>query len=261
MQPELLQMQLDILVNRKEKMISAYAMLGVSPNASIQDIEIAYQKIQLRYSNERLQTEAGAAERFGQIQNSYRILTDPDSRAAHDRKLTNQANAASSKRIAPVIVDETASIWSKPIVWMLMLIIALFAGGGYMSYKRDEARKVVAAQELAAMKLEAEQAEKDRQSQFAKEQDKRRADQNAAYAEQRLRNDSRQLGYQAQYNQQAAESSMLSQVAAEQRDAQRREQEQKYQRDRDTQEARMRAESDKRRIRELCYQNYGKPNC
>jgi curved DNA-binding protein CbpA len=243
-------------------MKSAYHVLGVPGNANAEDIDIAYRKAQLHYSPERMANDASVAERFAEVRNAYQILRDAESRAAHDRKLAHAGTPVASR--APrtvVVVTEEVSWFSRPLFWLIMVVVLLFAGGTYISNKREDARKEVAAKELALKKQQDDDAEKDRQLQLAAERSKQQAQIKAENDERRLRYDAQNTAARAEYATRAAQDSQSSRYAAEQREAQRREYEQRAQRDRETNDARQRVEADKRRIRELCYQQYRRADC
>ena len=105
----------------------------------------------------------GALARFKEVQVAYDILRQPDSRAAHDRKL----RAASSPKIVltPVETREPSSPAMKAMIVGAVVVCSMVAAGYYMSYQRDQTRKLIAQQELAAKKLEMETEEINRKAQ------------------------------------------------------------------------------------------------
>ena len=60
-----------------------YELLEVSPSASQETIERMYRFFAQRYHPDR---DTGDAELFGQISDAYRVLKEPESRAAYDSK-------------------------------------------------------------------------------------------------------------------------------------------------------------------------------
>ena len=64
--------------------INYYDLLGVSPDASAEEIHRAYRRLARRYHPD---TGAGAQERarFHQLSNAYEVLRDPGQRARYDR--------------------------------------------------------------------------------------------------------------------------------------------------------------------------------
>lgn len=65
-------------------MADYYELLGVSRDATPEDIKKAYRKLALQYHPDR-NKEAGASETFAAINNAYAVLSDPDKRAHYDR--------------------------------------------------------------------------------------------------------------------------------------------------------------------------------
>jgi curved DNA-binding protein len=61
-----------------------YAILGVSKDASQQDIQRAYRKLARKYHPD-VNKDPGAEERFKEVGEAYEVLKDPDKRAKYDR--------------------------------------------------------------------------------------------------------------------------------------------------------------------------------
>jgi DnaJ-class molecular chaperone len=62
-----------------------YAVLGIGATASAADIKRAYRRLARRYSPDINLWDAEARPLFEEIAEAYRILSDPESRAAYDR--------------------------------------------------------------------------------------------------------------------------------------------------------------------------------
>jgi peroxiredoxin len=76
-----------------------YTLLGVTPDASQQEIEQAYQRQRERYSVERVaemdeDIRQIAQKRTADIEHSYRVLSDPEQRHAYDASIGQQPGVA-----------------------------------------------------------------------------------------------------------------------------------------------------------------------
>lgn len=62
-----------------------YEILGISKNASQDDIKKAYRKVAMQYHPDRNPGNKEAEEKFKEAAEAYEILSDPDKRAQYDR--------------------------------------------------------------------------------------------------------------------------------------------------------------------------------
>ena len=61
-----------------------YEVLGVSKNASAEDLKGAFRKLALKYHPDR-NKDKGAEEKFKEINEAYQVLSDDEKRAQYDR--------------------------------------------------------------------------------------------------------------------------------------------------------------------------------
>ena len=62
-----------------------YEVLGVSRDASDEDIKKAYRRLAMKYHPDRNNGDKAAEEKFKQVGEAYAVLSDPQKKAAYDR--------------------------------------------------------------------------------------------------------------------------------------------------------------------------------
>ena len=77
-------------------MKSAYTVLGVPGNASADDIEQAYLKGTAHYSASKFSDDKSSVDKVLAIRDAYKLLSNYEMRAAHDRKLTATLSRSTS---------------------------------------------------------------------------------------------------------------------------------------------------------------------
>jgi curved DNA-binding protein CbpA len=235
-------------------------VLGLPGNASQEEIDVAFGKAEGLFSRERLAEEDGALARLNEIRSAYQVLRDPPSRAAHDRKLLEQVRPAARPRPVMVAVEEPSPV-RKVLGVGLVLVAVVFAAGIFVTHRNAESRRLLAAQELAA-RQSAEQEARHRQ-----EEEERVAARRAATARQAEANERRLVQETRVSTARASQDMRMQEAAAAQgqrvelAEAQRREAVRLSDERRAAQEARMRTERDKQRVRDMCYQLYRRPDC
>lgn len=240
-------------------MKSCYVILGVPGNASDEEIDEAFKKASAHYSKERLVEDPEAAKRLGAIRDAYKILSNAEMREAHDRKLS-----AASKPLAPrprVVIEAEPSRVNTVLIALALVVVAMFAIGGYMSHSRNQTRKAVAAQELAQKKIEAEEAAQAQALQAKQDADRLRAQADAERKDRQFRAEataSLRNATHAELQQQALAARALDNERREKQRseaaAQRAEQQKVY-------ESQQRVARDRQAIRDLCMMQYGRSNC
>jgi len=239
-------------------MRSAYLVLGIPGNASEEEIEIAFSRAKKLYTPETLASTEGAIERFNEVKMAYDVLRNADSRAAHDRKLATAQRPGPSTR--PIVVQENSAA-GKLLAYGLMLAAAIFAAGFFISYKNAEARKQQAALELAS-KAEAAKAEQDKRTEAERlDRERTQAKASAEAEDRRISAEGQLAAARASSERMRQEQNALQMQRMATAEAHRQEAALRADQRRTEMEARMRIEADKRRIRELCYQNYRRYDC
>ena len=62
-----------------------YDLLGVSREATAEEMKKAYRKQAVKYHPDKNPGDAAAEEKFKEISHAYEVLKDPQKRAAYDR--------------------------------------------------------------------------------------------------------------------------------------------------------------------------------
>ena len=238
-------------------MKSAYQVLGLPHNAAPEEIEAAFREVQAHYTHEKLAREDGAIDRFDEARTAYQVLRNPDTRAAHDRKLI-AAKAATPRRVVIEAAEPDRSPYARFFWGGIAVIVLLFAAGAYVSSRNADLRAKTAAAEKAAAEIKARE-EKERLELQARDDERKRLEAaRADAAERRLRYESHSIAADQSWRNARSEE-----YAAQQRrqEAMSREYARAAEERRLQYEARRRVADDQQRIRELCWQNYGRPNC
>ena len=241
-------------------MKSAYSILGIPGNAGSEEIEEAFLRGTKHYSGQRLVADPKAIEKLTELREAHKLLTNPELRAARDRKLSAASNKPSSQPRVVIEAEETP--WfSKPLNLIAVAVIFIFAAGGYMSYSRMQAAKEQAARALAQQKLDAEAAliAERKQEQVDAERARKLAEQDRQ--ERQFRTESSAVARAAAYTEVQQQAATTRQIEADRREAQRKVQETKNEERQRTNDAARKLALDKQRLRELCYQNYRRYDC
>lgn len=240
-------------------MKSAYLTLGLPGNASREDIETAYLTAQAFFTKERLVADPSLLQRREQVQEAYKVLSNAELRAAHDRKL---AAATAARQTAPV----PSAVTSEPspfrkLIPLALVCVALFAAGQWWVAQREAQRQQTLLLEQQAKQLAAQQAAAEAARLREEEAAQRRKVQEDEARERQLRRDAQSASQQTQslVNQQLQYQRQLTQEE-ERRQRQLKQEEQQRQRDAESAAQKQQAR-DQAQLRNLCIINHGRPNC
>jgi curved DNA-binding protein CbpA len=91
-----------------------YAVLGVDPDASDVQLKVAYRRLARQWHPDRCEAP-DAEQRFAQISEAYRVLSDVDSRAAYDRTRPVLTPGAMVRETQQIGVDDLlGTLFAKP---------------------------------------------------------------------------------------------------------------------------------------------------
>jgi hypothetical protein len=233
-----------------EAMKSAYAVLGIPGNADASEIEAAYLKGIQYYSKER-------------------IAQNPDFLDKRtDRKLSTALSNSPTSAPRVILLEQEAPWFSKPLNLIALLVVLVFAVGGYMSYSRQQEKKARADSELAQKQLDIEAAKIAQQNQARQDQidaQRLRLAAESERNERQLRSESSAVANQAaamvSQEQQQLNRQLESDRRNEQQLAQQRARDAKNEERQRVVDAERRVATDKQKLRDLCWQNYRKYDC
>lgn len=219
-----------------------YDILEVSENASQEVIHAAYSRLSEKLKSKIANEHAPDAEiLLRALTDAFRTLSSPQSRNRYDASL--------AAKIA--VYEDDEPFWTKTKI-ALMSVIMIVAFGAYAKHSREVERE-----QTERARIVAEQAEKDRLAKLEAEHAQLARDK-----EIQDRRDAAQLQQQFERDRRYAESISSRNTQQLTYDQQRAERDQRsaqrtadYDRQRQEQEARRQAEGDKRRLRELEYEN------
>lgn len=279
-------------------MKSAYQVLGVSPDAPIDDIRAACTR-ELRQAALQAETAGAleAAARRAEIRVAWEILSSTERRAAHDRSLAGvpppqahvpatapefslepvaAAPAAllaaapparpprSGPRPKPVVVDNGPALPRGLLAALLALAVVIGAVWWMNQQRAERARHQAEAEAAETLRREEQErlAQRQREAAEAAEQKARaQAERQAESSERRLRQEASMSALRIQADEARRQADEQRALRQAQDEAWRRQSEERLAEQRRVAEAQRIVEADKRRVRELCMQNYGRPNC
>ncbi len=240
-------------------MRSAYAVLGVPGNATPEEIREAFDRAAAFYTPEKIALGNGIVDKFNELKTAYDVLRDPQSRAAHDRKLSAVRPTPAPARVQ--VIHEEESPVRRLLLWGVVLVAVLFGAGMFLHWRATEARKEQAALEIISRKQAEKEEEKRRQEAQVAEAERLAAKLKAEADDRRFAAEGQYAAMRATSERARQESNALQAQRMATAEAQRQEAAAAMQEQRNASEARMRVEADKRRVRELCIQLYRRVDC
>lgn len=221
---------------------SLYDLLEVSEVASNEVMHAAYSRLSEKLKSKiALENSTDSEIQLRALTDAYRTLSNPQSRQRYDNSLA----------MKNVVYEEDAPFWTK-IKQVIFGVIALLAVGAYAKHSQNIEREQTERARIAA-----EQAEQDRQAKLEEEKERLAREQ-----ELQQRQDVAQQQAQLERDRRYADSISTrsqSQQFYDQRRIERedRAEQQRAENERRRQEqaAQRQAEAEKRRLRELEYEN------
>jgi curved DNA-binding protein CbpA len=241
-------------------MKTLYAVLGAEPDADQGDLENAYLRLKARYPQAKLDSDENARIQFQGITQAYKTLSDPDTRAAYDKRL-----AKAGVRTTTMAVDEHADGWLSPRYMVVGGLIVLMIAGMWFYNAREQTR---IQKDVADRTLRLVEQEKQREADQREAEEQRRQMQ-ASNSQQRqdemrerqLRNEAAASIRDAQNQSQRAESQVMAAQRQQQYDQQNRDRQEQAAKQRAAYEAERRIQNDKQQLRSMCMQRYNRPDC
>jgi curved DNA-binding protein CbpA len=241
-------------------MKTLYAVLGAEPDADQGDLENAYLRLKARYSQAKLDSDENARIQFQGITQAYKTLSDPDTRAAYDKRL-----AKAGVRTTTMVVDEHADGWLSTRYMVVGGLIVLMIAGMWFYNAREQTR---IQKDIVDRTLRLVEQEKQREAEQREAEEQRRQMQ-ASNSQQRqdemrerqLRNEAAASIRDAQNQSQRAESQVMAAQRQQQYEQQNRDRMEQAAKQRAAYEAERRVQNDKQQLRSMCMQRYNRPDC
>lgn len=102
-----------------------YQILGVSPNASSEDIKLQYRKLALKLHPDKNRDDPNATEKFQELQEAYEVLSDAERRTAYDQNSDFILRVFAEGSNDDTHRDTFLSVPSSRTFWCLMVEAAL----------------------------------------------------------------------------------------------------------------------------------------
>lgn len=241
-------------------MKTLYAVLGVEPDADQGDLENAFLRLKARYPQAKLDADETARIQFQGISQAYKTLSNPDTRAAYDKRL-----ASVGVRTSNAAVAEEAGGWMSTRNFVVAGVVVLLVACMWFYNQREQAR---VQKDIAERAMRLAEEEKKRQDEQREAEEQRRQAQ-AAFSQQRqdeqrerqLRAEAAASIRDAQYQSGQAERQAMAAQRQQQYDQQNRDRQEQADKQRAAYEAERRLQNEKQQLRNMCMQRYNRPDC
>lgn len=162
-------------------------------------------------------------------------------------------------RYAPVV---THTPWyQRPILMGVLLVGMLFSAGAYVQHKNQVRAKELAQIELEKRKLEEQEAQRKLEEDARREAMVARLNADAKANDAQVRYESAMAGRNVEASNAAAAAQLRQQAYSDRAEAMRKEATERNAKLQVQMDAQRNTLTDQQRIRNLCLQNYGRPNC
>jgi curved DNA-binding protein CbpA len=239
-----------------------YTVLGLPSSAYPEDIEDAFNRLKLQYPKEKLETDENTRIRFLALQQAYETLSNPDARALYDQKLARAGVKVDTQTYG---VDDDGAGWLSTRNIIVAGLILILISGMWVYHARQKARE---ERETVERLLRLAEEEKRRQGELQASEEARRqtgfeqSQQRQIEARERqFRQESERFGRQVGMEQQNAQRHAEAQRRQEQYAIEQRQRQEQAARQQGEYAAQRRLQEEKRQLRELCMQRYGRPDC
>ncbi|GAB2888589.1 hypothetical protein GCM10027046_16260 [Uliginosibacterium flavum] len=140
-----------------------YDLLEVSPQASLDAIHAAYERLKNKYLEGKLNSgQLDATTQFNLIKDAYLTLSRQETRDRYDAKLTANRTSGPTVVYADADYSQPSNIWK----WVLVVILAGGAAFYFSAQHKIETEKLRLVAEAQRLQLEqAAQLEKDQEAQ------------------------------------------------------------------------------------------------
>ena len=224
-----------------------YGVLEVANGASLEVINAAHSRLKALLEPKAAAGDEAALIRLRALHEAYRTLSDPASRSRYDRGLAQKAGPPAAR------VYESDSSGSGK--WILAGVVALaLVGGGWYYTQQQKAKAAKAEQALREKAAEVAKLEAERQRAEA-EAAQREAARLQRIEDERVRQWQNQARRESDLQQRQNQLTRQQVARDEQREEQRVERMRQLEQAQEDAAARRRLEEEKRKLRQLQYEN------